>query len=138
MSRAADRATAWIRAHAPVASTRALFLGAVLASALIVSLAAANLVVTLRNQAGIDATRRFESTQLESDEVAACRAAFSAELITGPTAAALKAIAEHGIDTPQYRAAADQVDVDRYQELVTMSRIDADRFLEVCRREAPD
>jgi hypothetical protein len=103
----------------------------VVVSVVLVVLVGATLVVTIQSRANLDATIR-------SDEVSACRAAFNAELITGPTAAALKAIADHGIDSREYQAAADSVDVDRYLALTELSRTAPARFVATCKREAPD
>lgn len=126
-----SRATEWIRGHAPAMSADQLLRATVVVSVVLVVLVGATLVVTIQQRANLDAT-------LRSDEVAACRAAFNAELITGPTAAALKAIADHGIESRQYRAAADSVDVDRYLQLTELSRVRPAAFVAACRREAPD
>lgn len=78
------------------------------------------------------ASTRADAAQERSDEISACRSAFSAELITGPTVAALKALATTGVDSPEFRAAVDRADEERFVELAVLSRTDQEAFLELC------
>ena len=127
----------WIREHAPAASTTQLTRAAIAVSVLIVGLAAATLFLTIQNRASLDATRRFEQAQSLSDDVSACRAALTIELLTGPTARALKVASEHGLDSPEYQAAVRPLDPDRAERLAALSRTNPQLFLKVCRTEAP-
>lgn len=125
----------WVREHAPAATTEHLTKAAIAVSLLIVGLAGATLWLTIQNGAQLDATRRFEQAQASSDEITACRASFSALLVTGPTAASLKALSEYGADSPQYRDAVAAADPERYIALAELSGSDPDQFLQVCRNE---
>ena len=80
---------------------------------------------------------RLLDQQSTTDDLAACRSAYSVELVSGPTARALKALGEHGADSPEFRAASDDADPDRLEELVRQSRTDPDAFLRECRAERP-
>lgn len=125
----------WVRDHAPAATTEHLTKAAIAVSLLIVGLAAATLWLTIQNGAQLDATRRFEQAQSSSDEITACRASFSALLVTGPTAAALKALSDHGAESAEYRAAVASADPARYIALAELSGTDPDEFLRVCHAE---
>lgn len=125
----------WVREHAPAATTEHLTKAAIAVSLLLVGLTGATLWLTIQNAAQLDATRRFEEAQASSDEIGACRASFSAILITGPTAAALKALNDYGTDSAQYRDAVAQADPARYIALAELSGSDPGEFLKVCHRE---
>lgn len=125
----------WIREHAPAATTEHLTKAAIAVSIVIVALAGATLYLTIQNSAQLDATRRFERAQSLSDEVSACRASYSELLVQGPTAAALKAAADKGLDSPEFFAEARKADPERFVRLAELSASDPDRFVRICRRE---
>lgn len=125
----------WIRNHAPAATISHLTKAAIAVSLLIVGLAGATLWLTIQNGAQLDATRRFEEAQAVSDEITACRASFSALLVSGPTAAALKALSDYGAESGQYRDAADSADPERYIALAELSGADPAAFLRECHAE---
>lgn len=82
--------TAWIRRNAPTMSTDNLVRLTALVSVLLVALAAVTVYLTAQGRWGDQRAAR-------SDELRACSASFSAELVTGPTARSLKALADHGV-----------------------------------------
>lgn len=123
-----NRATRWIRSHAVTPTTDQLIRATVAVSILLLLLAAATLWLTAQGRIGDQRANR-------SDEIRSCSSSFSAELVTGPTAAALKALADHGEASPQFRAAVDRADPERFIVLAQMSRTDPDRFLRICRAE---
>lgn len=118
-------AVRWVREHAPAPSTDRLIVAAIVVSVLIVGLSSATLVLAWQE-------RNTNRTQVRTDEIAACRAAYSAELITGPITGALKALAEHGDKSPEFRAAVQQADEERFVDLAELSRTDPDAFLALC------
>ena len=71
--------------------------------------------------------------QRRSDEIASCRSSFSSELITGPTVAALKAMAVHGSESDEFVAAATAADPERFQMLAVLSRSNPSEFLRLCK-----
>lgn len=85
---------------------------------------------------GVDTTKGLRA-QRRSDELRSCSTSFAAELVTGPTAAALKALADHGADSPQFRDAVNRADPVRYIALARLSRTDPAAFLRACRRATP-
>ena len=123
-----SRVTGWVSEHAPTPSTDHLIIGAICTSFLVVGLAFATLVITWQGQA---ADRR----QANADQIAACRSAYSAELVTGPIGVALKALADHGEQSPEFRAAVDTADPDRFIALAELSRTDPAGFLVLCHTE---
>lgn len=70
----------------------------------------------------------------QSDRVSSCRASFSSELVTGPTAEALQAIALHGIESSEFVDAVEGADPRRFQDLIVLSRTDPGEFLRICSR----
>ena len=118
-------AVRWVREHAPAPSTDRLIVAAIAVSVLIVGLSSAALVLAWQE-------RTSSSRQVRTDEIAACRAAYSAELITGPITGALKALAEHGDESTEFRAAVQQADEQRFVELAELSRTDPEAFLDLC------
>lgn len=92
------------------------------------TLAAAAIPTLLDTRAGVDAQRR-------SDEIAACRSAWSVELVTGPTTRALQALARD--DNDAFRDAAAEADPERFEELAVESRLDPEGFLRRCHSEEP-
>lgn len=79
----------------------------------------------------------FVRSDNRSEEIASCRSSFSAELVTGPTAAALKALSDFGPDSAEYREAADSADPKRFIALAEMSRTNTGEFLRICRDQTP-
>ena len=82
-----NHATKWIRSHALSPSTDHLVWATVAVSVLLLLLACATLYLTAQGRLGDARANR-------SDEIRSCSSSFSAELVTGPTALALKALAE--------------------------------------------
>lgn len=122
--------TRWIKRHAPTVSTDALVRGTALVSVLLVGLAGVTLYLTAQGRWGDQRAAR-------SDELRACSASFSAELVTGPTARALKALANHGADSQEFRDAVTAADPDRFIELSQMARTDPSAFIAECRTSPP-
>lgn len=119
------RATNWIRSHAATPSNDQLIRATIAVSVLLVLLAGATLYLTAQGRIEDERANR-------SDEIRSCSSSFSAELVTGPTAAALKALADHGADSPEFRQAVDGADPARFIVLAKMSRTDPDQFLRIC------
>lgn len=119
--------TRWIKRNAPALSTDNLIRLTALVSVLLVGLAGATVYLTAQGRWGDQRAAR-------SDELRACSASWSAELVTGPTAAALKALAEHGADSPEFLAEVDRADPDRFIELARLARTDPDEFVRLCRK----
>ena len=119
------RATRWIRTHAVTPTTDQLIRATVFVSLLLLLLAAATLYLTAQGRLGDERANR-------SDEIRSCSSSFNAELVTGPTAAALKALADHGADSPEFRAAVDDADPQRFIRLAKLTRSDPDEFLRIC------
>lgn len=124
------RLTALIRRYAYAPSTDALVRATVAVSILLVMLTVATLWYTAQGRIGDQRAQR-------SDDLRSCTSSFSAELVTGPTTAALKALALHGGDSPQFRAAVDEADPQRFKWLAQLSRTDPDRFLRICHEADP-
>ncbi|RTL08435.1 MAG: hypothetical protein EKK62_07705 [Acidimicrobiia bacterium] len=120
-----SRVAGWVRQHAPAPSTDHLIIGAIITSVLLVSLSFASLIITWQGKTASD-------RQADADEIAACRSAYSAELVTGPSGEALKALADHGEGSPEFRAAVDTADPNRFIALAELSRTDPAGFLELC------
>jgi hypothetical protein len=120
--------TSWIRTHAPALSTDALVRVTAFVSVLLVGLAGLTVYLTAQGRWGDQRAAR-------SDELRACSASFSAELVTGPTAKALKALADHGANSPEFRAAVAQADPNRFIELSELARTDPDQFIAICRTD---
>jgi len=123
------RLTALIRRYAYAPSTDALVRATVAVSILLVMLTVATLWYTAQGRTAVQGQR--------SDDLRSCTSSFSAELVTGPTAGALKALALHGGDSPQFRAAVDQANPERFKWLAQLSRTDPDRFLRICHEADP-
>jgi len=68
-----------------------------------------------------------------SDDLASCRSALNAELISGPQADALKALAKYGVDSSQFEQATDRINPKEFQRLIKLSRTDTDAFLNLCK-----
>jgi hypothetical protein len=115
----------WVKAHAPAPSTDRLIVAAILCSVLIVGLSASALVLGWQQ-------RQAGREQARTDEIAACRAAYSAELITGPIAFGLVALAEYGVESDEFRTATKRVNPERFVELAELSRTDTEAFLRLC------
>jgi hypothetical protein len=94
---------------------------------MLVGLSAITLWLTAQGRLGDQRAAR-------SDELRACSASFSAELVTGPTAAALKALADHGADSPAFRRAVADADPPRFIRLSRLARTNPDAFLRACHR----
>lgn len=123
-----ERATRWVRKHAATPSNDQLIRATVVVSVLLVVLSGATLYLTAQGRIGDERANR-------SDEIRSCSSSFSAELVTGPTAAALKALAEHGTESTEFQSAVDQANPNRFIVLAKMSRSDPDEFLRICRTE---
>jgi len=121
-----SRATRWIRTHAVTPTTDQLIRATVLVSLLLLVLAGITLFLTAQGRWGDERANR-------SDEIRSCSSSFSAELVTGPTALALKALADHGADSVEFRDAVDGADPERFIVLAKLSRTDPDEFLQICR-----
>lgn len=121
--------THWIRRHAPTLSTDALVRVTALVSVLLVCLAAATVYLTAQG-------RWRDERAARSDELRACSASFSAELVTGPTARALKAAATYGFDSDEFRTAVAEADPGRFVALSRLARTDPGKFLSICRETA--
>lgn len=74
-----------------------------------------------------------DRSQARSDEIAACRSSFNIELNSAPVANALKVMSKFGYDSPEFRAAADEIDTDTLAALARLSRTDSEEFLRRCR-----
>lgn len=73
--------------------------------------------------------------QARSDEIASCRSAYRIELVDAPQLDALKAIAEG--DDEALADAVDRADVDAYERLNRLARVDPAQFLRECREANP-
>lgn len=122
--------TRWIKRHAPIVSTDALVRGTALVSVLLVGLAGMTLYLTAQGRWG-------DARAARSDELRACSASFSAELVIGPTAAALKALADFGAESAEFREAVRSADPGRYIELSRLARTNPTEFIALCRESPP-
>lgn len=73
-----------------------------------------------------------DERQDRSDRIASCRASFTVELATGPTTLSLKALADHGPDSDEFRQATKTADPRRLVELNKLSRTNPAEFLRQC------
>lgn len=78
-----------------------------------------------------------DASQARSDEIAACWSSFTIELVFGPQAKALKALAVYGVDSDEFQAATASIDPDALAKLARLSRTDSDAFLAECRQRSP-
>lgn len=126
-----DRAIAEAEADAKVETRRdramfAVVIATGIVCVVLLVLAGAVLLITADSSGDIDA-------QARSDEITGCRASYSSELVSGPQAQALKALAEYGVDSGEFRAATAQIDPGEFQRLARLSTTDPDKFLALCR-----
>lgn len=112
-----------------VPSTTPVAVVAVCAIIVIVLVGVGSLFIQARVAGILDALHR-------DAEITSCRSAYNAELIAGPTFGGLKALSE-GVDSDAFREALVAADEDRYEELVRLSRVDPDAFVDQCRRDDP-
>lgn len=95
--------------------------------------------VVLRNQSDdpnvsdTEAIANVLAKMSENAELQGCRASFAAQLVSGPQAVALKALAQYGVESGEFQAATDQLHPDRNQHLVAMSTSEPETFLDLCR-----
>lgn len=73
-----------------------------------------------------------DERQDRSDRISSCRASFTVELATGPTTASLKALADYGPDSPEFRRATKAADPVRLISLNKLSRTNPTEFLRRC------
>lgn len=96
-------------------------------------------VFVLRNQGDDPSVSDTEAisdvlTQMaENAQLQGCRASFAAQLVSGPQAVALKALAQYGVDSGEFQAATDQLQPERNQQMVAMSNAKPAAFLKLCR-----
>lgn len=114
----------------PVSSDapRPLRILAVVAIVVMLALGGVATYLQVQNSSTLEQQRR-------SDELNGCRAAWQLKLVAGPTFRGLKAIALN--DPAALHRAVEQGDPDRYEQLVTQSRLHPDAFLRDCRRRFP-
>lgn len=80
------------------------------------------------------ADRLSDRDAARSDRLRACSSTLSVELVSGPQAVALKALADGGLDAPEFKAATDKLQPVRFQKLTRLALADSTAFLEECER----
>lgn len=68
----------------------------------------------------------------ENQTLAGCRSQFAAQLVSGPQAVALKALADYGVDSGEFQAATEQLRPEQNARMVALSVDDPDEFVKVC------
>ena len=76
--------------------------------------------------------------QERSNELRGCTSTLATLLVSGPQAAALKALATEGQNSAAFREATDRLEPERYEQLTKLALTDEDEFLRKCRQITRD